>query len=73
VACGFIYETLIYSNNFTGEIIPWLASNYEWSHDYKKVTFSLRKNVTWSDGKPFTADDVVFTLELLKKFPALDT
>lgn len=72
-ACGFIYETLIYSNNFTGEIIPWLASNYEWSHDYKKITFNLRKNVTWSDGKPFTADDVVFTLELLKKFPALDT
>lgn len=28
--------------------------------------------MTWSDGKPFTVDDVVFTLNLIKKFPTLD-
>lgn len=72
-ACGFIYETLVYSNNFTGDLIPWLASSYEWSQDYKSITFNIRKGVVWSDGKPFTADDVVFTFEMLKKFPALDT
>ncbi len=72
-ACGFIYETLVYSNNFTGELIPWLASSYEWSSDYKEITFNLRKNVTWSDGKPFTADDVIFTFQMMKAFPALDT
>ncbi|HEY8541262.1 MAG TPA: ABC transporter substrate-binding protein, partial [Pseudothermotoga sp.] len=72
-ACGFIYETLVYSNNFTGDLIPWLASSYEWSQDYKSITLNIRKGVTWSDGKSFTADDVVFTFEMLKKFPALDT
>lgn len=72
-ACGFIYETLVYSNNFTGDLIPWLASSYEWSQDYKSITFNLRKGVTWSDGKSFTADDVIFTFEMLRKIPALDT
>ncbi len=71
-AAGFIYETLIYSNNYTGQIIPWLAESYQWSPDYRSILFKLRKNVTWSDGKPFTADDVVFTFEMLRKFPAMD-
>jgi peptide/nickel transport system substrate-binding protein len=34
--------------------------------------FQIRRGVTWSDGRPFTARDVAFTFELLKKFPALD-
>ncbi len=72
-ACGFIYETLIYSNNFTGDLLPWLALNYDWSDDYKNLTLTLRRNIAWSDGKPFTADDVVFTFLMLKSFPALDT
>jgi peptide/nickel transport system substrate-binding protein len=37
------------------------------------VKFTLRSGVKWSDGKPFTANDVVFTFNLLKKYPALDT
>ncbi|HBT39078.1 MAG: Extracellular solute-binding protein family 5 [Thermotoga sp. 50_1627] len=73
IAAGFIYETLIYSNTKTGELIPWLASEYEWSPDLKEITFKLRKNVTWSDGMPLTAEDVVFTFETLRKFPALDS
>jgi peptide/nickel transport system substrate-binding protein len=34
--------------------------------------FKIRQGVTWSDGKPFTPQDVVFTYNLLKKDPALD-
>ncbi len=73
VAAGFIYETLIYANTKTGQFIPWLASEYKWGAGYKEITFKLRNNVKWSDGTAFTADDVIFTFEILKKFPALDT
>ena len=34
---------------------------------------TLRKNVQWSDGKPFSADDVVFTFDMLLKTPSLNT
>ncbi len=60
-----IYEYFFYINFETGEYIPWLAERYEYSPDYKSITVYLRKGVKWSDGVPFTADDVVFTYELL--------
>ena len=50
---------------------PWLATEYKWDGT-QKLTFTLRDGVKWSDGKPFTADDVVFTYEMIKKNPALD-
>lgn len=42
-------------------IISALAESYEVSEDNLKITFKLRSNVTWHDGKPFTAKDVAFT------------
>ncbi len=45
----------------TGEIIPRLAKSWEISPDGLQFTFHLRRGVVWSDGHPFTADDVVFT------------
>lgn len=43
-------------------IVPDLAEKWEASPDAKTFTFTLRQGVKWSDGEPFDADDVVFTL-----------
>ena len=47
----------------SGELIPDLASSYTVSNDGLSYTFILRKNLTFSDGEPITAEDVVFTIE----------
>lgn len=47
--------------------IPYLATGYEYSKDYRELVIQLRTGVTWSDGKPFTARDVAFTLNMLKE------
>ncbi|CAM4030228.1 ABC transporter substrate-binding protein [Nocardiopsis rhodophaea] len=45
------------------KIVPALAESWKISKDERTYTFSLRDEVTWHDGEPFTADDVVFTIE----------
>lgn len=47
----------------TGEIVPWLATDWEVSADGLTYTFDLRDDVTFSDGTAFTADSVVLALE----------
>lgn len=65
------YEYLFYYNLQTGEFIPWLAESYEYNDDFTALTVKLRDGVTWSDGEPFTADDVVFTYDLLRENPGM--
>ncbi|GMA94217.1 hypothetical protein GCM10025881_10410 [Pseudolysinimonas kribbensis] len=72
-AIGFVYEPLIYQNTLKNSApTPMLATKSEWSSDFKTLTFTIRKGVKWSDGKPFSADDVAFTFNLLKKNKGLD-
>lgn len=65
-------EYLFYSNFLTGEVRPWLAQEYSYNTDFTECTLKLKPNVTWNDGKPFTADDVVFTQTLLLENPSLN-
>lgn len=68
-----IYEPLALVNPVgKNETTPWLASKVEWNADYTQLTVTPRANVKWSDGKPFTADDIVYTFNLIKSTPALD-
>ncbi len=68
-----IYEPLAIVNPVgKNETTPWLASKVKWNSDYTQLTVTPRANVKWSDGKPFTADDIVFTYNLIKTTPALD-
>ncbi|MCY4526124.1 MAG: ABC transporter substrate-binding protein [Anaerolineaceae bacterium] len=64
-------ESLFYLNYETGELMPWLASGYSFNEDKSSVTISIRDGVKWADGTPFTASDVVFTINMLKANPEL--
>ena len=53
----------------TGKIIPGLADgDPTYNADFTSLTIPLRQGVTWNDGEPFTADDIVFTVETLQKY-----
>lgn len=52
--------------NHKGEIEGDLAQSWTISPDGRVYTFALRPGVTWQDGKPFTAADVVFTVGLIQ-------
>ncbi|WP_448316571.1 ABC transporter substrate-binding protein [Streptomyces sp. CO7] len=62
---GLAYETLFHFDPKAGELKPWLAEGGEWKDD-KTYEVKLRSGVTWSDGKPMTAKDVVFSYEIGK-------
>jgi peptide/nickel transport system substrate-binding protein len=70
---GPVYEPLVFVNTLqSAKESPWLATKWTWANGNKQVTFTIRNGVKWTDGKPLTAADVVFTFGLLKKFKALD-
>jgi peptide/nickel transport system substrate-binding protein len=62
-----VLEGLFYYSALSDKTIPWLATGYSYNPDYTSITIDLREGVTWSDGKLFTADDVIYTLEMLKE------
>jgi len=49
-----------------------IATGYEWSDNNMTLTFTIRDNNRWHDGRPVTADDVVFTYNVLKDHPVTD-
>jgi peptide/nickel transport system substrate-binding protein len=66
---GHVYDTLMSVNPDTFEDIPWLASEWKVSNEGGKTVleFRIRDGVKWHDGKPFTADDVIRTIEFMKE------
>src|SRR5579871_2907352 len=73
LSVGVIYEPLLFVNTMrSGAVTPWLASAYSWSNGNKTLTFTIRHGISWNDGQPFGAADVVFTFNMLKKYPAVD-
>src|ERR1700722_6582157 len=73
LSVGLVYETLDYVNPLQdGKVTPMLASAYTWGPGDKSLTFTIRSGVKFSNGTPLTANDVAYTFNLLKKYPALD-
>jgi peptide/nickel transport system substrate-binding protein len=70
---GTVYEELTFVNGLkSGQTTNWLASSYAWANHNKTLTVTIRPGIKWSDGKPLTAGDVLFTFNLLKKNEGLD-
>jgi peptide/nickel transport system substrate-binding protein len=73
LSVGFVYEPLVFINPLqNGKTTPMLATSWKWGAGNKSIAFTIRKGVTFSDGTPLSPSDVVFTFDLLKKYPALD-
>ncbi len=62
---GFLFNSLVKYDESGQNIIGDLAESYRFITP-TIIEFNLRRGVTWHDGKPFSADDVVFTYELIK-------
>jgi peptide/nickel transport system substrate-binding protein len=65
---GTVYDTLISTNPYTFEDIPWLAESWSIaSADTGSVlTFTLRPGLKWQDGRPLTVEDAAFSLQYIK-------
>jgi ABC-type transport system substrate-binding protein len=64
---SLVFDTLVWKDA-KGDI-PALAKSWRYDPQSLSFIFELQDGVLWHDGKPFTADDVVFTLEYFKKHP----
>ncbi len=60
-----LHAALLRVNRVTQELEPELAESWSFSDDGRELTFKLRPNVRFSDGEPFTAEDVAFTFRAL--------
>ncbi|HNT72006.1 MAG TPA: ABC transporter substrate-binding protein, partial [Methanothrix sp.] len=63
---SFLFDTLVWKDD--AGYVPALAESWEMETDEVYI-FHLRDGVTWHDGEPFNADDVVFTVEYTKDHP----
>lgn len=77
-AAKYGYHNILFEKlgivNFIGdnETTPWLAEDLVWNDDYTELRATPREGVTWSDGEEFTAEDIVFTFEMVSR-PEMDT
>ena len=66
----FLCEPLAFYSAYLDKMTMWLAESYQYSPDYKTLTIKTRKEAMWSDGVPFTADDVAYTYNTLNTLGA---
>ena len=65
IRMSLIFDTMVWKDQ--NGYVPALAES--WQLEDEAYVFNLRKNVTWHDGEPFTANDVVFTINYIKEHP----
>ena len=69
---SLLFDALIDQDPDTLEIIPHIATHWDISEDKKTYTFYLRKDVTWHDGHPYTAEDIVYSYNHVFMNPELN-
>jgi peptide/nickel transport system substrate-binding protein len=67
VRMSLIFDTLVWKDE--NGFVPALAKSWEYLSDQDAYVFDLRDDVTWNDGEPFSADDVVFTFDYINDHP----
>jgi len=65
---NLIYEPLAYYSAFGDKMYMWLAESYKFTPDFKQLTIKTRSGIKWSDGVPFSAEDVAYTLNTLREY-----
>ncbi|HSU05840.1 MAG TPA: ABC transporter substrate-binding protein [Acetobacteraceae bacterium] len=63
---NLIYEPLAYYSAFGDKLYMWLAESFQFTPDFKQLTIKTRQNIKWSDGTPFSAEDVAYTMNSLR-------
>ena len=63
---GLFYEPLAFYSAFADATIPWLAESWEYNDDLTELRIVTRSGITWSDGEPFSAEDVAYTLNAVR-------
>jgi peptide/nickel transport system substrate-binding protein len=70
---GGMYEPLVITTPAGGgREYKWLAQSYAWSKDGRTLTLNIRRNVRWSDGRPLTAADVVYSITAGRQDKTMD-
>ncbi|WP_156250413.1 ABC transporter substrate-binding protein [Pseudactinotalea terrae] len=70
---GLVYEPLVrIDHSDGGNVAPWLAQEWVFNEDGTELTFTLREDVTFSDGEPMTAEDVAYSLSIPLENPELN-
>jgi peptide/nickel transport system substrate-binding protein len=69
---GAFYEPLIVTGEGGLKPVPWLARTWQWSNGNKTLTLGLARGAKWSDGKPLTSADVVYSLTAGKQDKVMD-
>lgn len=63
---NLMYEPLAYYSAFADKMYMWLAESYQYTPDFKQLTIKTRSGIKWSDGTPFSAEDVAYTFNTLR-------
>ncbi len=63
---NLICEPLAYYSAFADKWYMWLAESYQFTPDFRQLTIKTRQGVKWSDGTPFSAEDVAYTFNTLR-------
>jgi len=68
---AILYEPCAYYGVHADKNYMWLAESYKYNADATELTITFRKGIKWSDGKAFTAGDVKWSMETLKRVDGL--
>ncbi len=71
VGNAILYEPAAFYGAHADKTYMWLAESYKYNADATELTVTFRKGIKWSDGTPFTAKDVAWSMEAIKRVSGL--